>query len=316
MAKTTKKIITEKTVLHPRNAHRNRYDFPALIKTLPELRAFVIENEYNDLSINFSDAEAVKALNRALLKQFYGINSWSIPEGYLCPPIPGRADYIHYIADLLADSGEVPTGETVKVLDIGVGANCIYPLIGHSVYGWSFVGSEIDPIALNSAITIVQDNKLAKAIDIRKQNGPASIFEGIIRPGETFDISMCNPPFHGSKRDADSSSQRKWQNLKKEDVGLNFGGHSTELWVEGGEARFMNKMMSESKQFAASCLWFTSLISKKETLPGCYNSLEYLGAKEVKTIPVTQGQKTSRILAWTFMDQLLQDQWRANNQKK
>ncbi|TSD64652.1 23S rRNA (adenine(1618)-N(6))-methyltransferase RlmF [Inquilinus sp. KBS0705] len=293
----------QKTTLHPLNAHRNRYNFAELIKAMPQLAGFVALNEHKDLSINFADANAVKVLNQALLKQFYGIDHWDIPEGFLCPPIPGRADYIHYAADILAESndGAVPTGRQVKVLDIGVGANCIYPLIGYKTYGWSFVGSEIDHIALRSAKNITEANGLAKAIEIRKQTGTANIFEGIIKPGELFDIAICNPPFHASEKEALEGSQRKWKNLgHNQDNGLNFGGRNAELWVEGGEVRFINKMMSESARFANECLWFTTLVSKKTTLPGCYKSLDYLGAKQVKTIDMVQGQKTSRILAWTF----------------
>jgi 23S rRNA (adenine1618-N6)-methyltransferase len=119
----------EKTNLHPRNAHRNRYDFASLVKTLPGLREFVSQNEHDDLSIDFTDPDAVRTLNQALLKQHYGVNSWDIPEGFLCPPIPGRADYIHYIADVLAEgnNGVVPTGNSVKVLDVGVGLIVFIP---------------------------------------------------------------------------------------------------------------------------------------------------------------------------------------------
>jgi 23S rRNA (adenine1618-N6)-methyltransferase len=303
MADQPQNNSTEKTNLHPRNLHRGRYDFAALIKALPVLRKFIAENEQGEPTINFTDPEAVKTLNQALLKQYYSIASWDIPEGFLCPPIPGRADYIHYIADVLAEAnnGTIPTGNTIKVLDIGVGANCIYPLIGHKAYGWNFVGSEADYIAAASAKKIVEANGLANAINIRKQTSYAHIFEGIIKPGETFDITMCNPPFHSSSKEVKEKSQRKWEKLGQDtSAGLNFGGRNTELWCEGGEPRFLNKMMSESKQFAGSCKWFSSLISQKTTLPGCYKSLDYLGAKEVKTINMSQGQKTSRILVWRF----------------
>jgi 23S rRNA (adenine1618-N6)-methyltransferase len=90
-----------KNELHPRNAHNERYDFDALINSCGELREFVAPNKYGDQSVNFSDPLAVKTLNKALLKHFYGIGYWDLPNSYLCPPIPGRADYIHYIADLL-----------------------------------------------------------------------------------------------------------------------------------------------------------------------------------------------------------------------
>ena len=289
--------------MHPRNAHRTRYDFAALIKTSPDLRNFLEQNEYQDLSINFADPQAVLALNKALLKHFYGITHWDIPEGFLCPPIPGRADYIHYMADVLAESnnGVVPTGETVKVLDIGVGANCIYPLIGHKAYGWSFVGSEIDPAAVRSAKSIVANNKLTGVIEIRQQISTQDIFNGIINPGEKYDLVVCNPPFHASSKEADASTDRKQRNLGfKENSLLNFGGQNTELWTPGGEARFLNKMISESVQYAQSVRWFSSLISKKETLAGCYKSLDYFKAAQVKTIQMAQGQKVSRVLAWSF----------------
>jgi 23S rRNA (adenine1618-N6)-methyltransferase len=303
MADISKSTSEEKLNLHPRNAHRNRYDFASLIKVVPALRNFVSQNEFNDLSIDFTDPDAVKALNQALLKQQYGINHWDIPEGFLCPPIPGRADYIHYIADVLAEGnkGEVPTGKTVKVLDIGVGANCIYPLIGHKTYGWDFVGSEADYIAAASAKKIVEDNGLVGAIDIRKQTSYTNIFEGIIKPGEKFDMTMCNPPFHSSSKEVKEKSTRKWKNLGQDKgADLNFGGRNNELWYEGGEPRFLNKMITESKQFAKSCKWFSSLISKKTTLDGCYKSLDYYKAADVKTINMSQGQKTSRILVWRF----------------
>jgi len=112
----------------------------------PELGVFVKLNDYNDESIDFSNPEAVKMLNTALLKHYYKINHWNIPANYLSPPIPGRADYIHHIAELLGGSnnGKIPTDNKIKCLDIGVGASCVYPIIGNKEYGWSFVGSEID----------------------------------------------------------------------------------------------------------------------------------------------------------------------------
>jgi 23S rRNA (adenine1618-N6)-methyltransferase len=283
------------------------------------LGAFVSLNQFNDLSVDFKNPEAVKMLNKAILKQFYGIAHWDIPEGFLCPPIPGRADYIHYIADVLAgcNNGIIPTGKSVKVLDIGVGANCIYPIIGNKAYGWSFVGAEVDHIAVRSAKNIAGANNLSKVIEIRKQNSSADIFNGIIKPGELFDLTMCNPPFHASLKEGTEGTQRKWKNLDaKENSQLNFGGQNTELWCEGGEARFLNKMISESAQFKTSCFWFSSLISKKTTLPACYKNLEYFGATDIKTIPMAQGQKTSRVLAWTYLDKLQQQEWQQKRWKK
>ncbi len=158
-----------KTELHPRNRHRAPYDFKELIKSCPDLKKFVAKNSYGNESIDFKDPIAVKTLNKAIIKLFYNI-TWDIPEHFLCPPIPGRADYIHYIADLLAlkNRGITPKGNKISVIDIGVGANCIYPLIGHREYGWNFIGTDIEPLAIAIAKAIVAQNNLTEAIEIDK----------------------------------------------------------------------------------------------------------------------------------------------------
>jgi 23S rRNA (adenine1618-N6)-methyltransferase len=315
MSQSPQPLLTEKENLHPRNVHRKGYDFAQLIKTTPELRPFVKRNEYDVDSINFSDPEAVKALNKSLLKQFYGVNDWDIPEGYLCPPIPGRADYIHYIADLLAETnnGKVPTGKKLKILDIGTGANCIYPLIGSSVYDWQFVGTDIDPIAIRAARDNVAANKQLKDhIFIRPQANKHNIFKGIIIKDEGFDATVCNPPFHASSLEAQKATVNKWNKLTmagQQKTTLNFGGQKKELWYPGGEAAFIKLMIEQSALVAKQCLWFTTLVSKKDTLPGVYKALKRVAAVDVKTISMSQGQKVSRIVAWTFLNEAERAEW-------
>ena len=308
LAQKPKNIYTEKTSMHERNLHRGRYNFKELIHDLPELSAFVSINSYGDASVDFANPDAVKTLNKALLKHFYGISYWDIPKNYLCPPIPGRADYIHYLADLLgiANSGKFPVGKSVRVLDIGTGANCVYPIIGHREYGWSFVGSDIDPVSIQSAQMIVTNNpSLQGAIECRLQPSVKNIFQGIVKSDERFDVTMCNPPFHASAADAQAGTERKRTNLglkKGDNSTLNFGGQNAELWCEGGEEHFLKTMISESEQCQDQCLWFTSLISKKTTLPAVYSALKQVKALDVKTIEMSQGQKISRFVAWTFLD--------------
>ncbi|WP_430472499.1 23S rRNA (adenine(1618)-N(6))-methyltransferase RlmF [Zestomonas insulae] len=302
--------------LHPRNRHQGRYDFPQLIKASPELARFVVVNPYGKESIDFADPAAVKVFNRALLKRFYGIAHWDIPPGYLCPPIPGRADYLHGLADLLAElnDGQVPHGARIRALDVGTGANCIYPLIGHSEYAWQFLGSDIDATALASAQAIVQANRLDKAIALRRQAQPNQVFQGLLQPGETFELSLCNPPFHASAAEAHSGSQRKWRNLGKLDPKrklpvLNFGGQSNELWCAGGEAAFLQRLIAESAGFASQVLWFSTLVSKAGNLPIVETALRKAGARQVRTVAMAQGQKQSRFVAWSFLDVAAQRQW-------
>jgi 23S rRNA (adenine1618-N6)-methyltransferase len=272
-------------------------------------------NEYDNFTINFANPEAVKTLNKALLQHYYSVNHWDIPEGFLCPPIPGRADYIHYAADLLAsvNEGVVRKGRKVRVLDIGTGANLVYPIVGFKEYGWNFVGSELELEAMASAQSIIEQNSHLKvAVELRQQSKKADIFKGIIKPGELFDLTICNPPFHASAKEAAAGSARKWDNLglrKDKQPILNFGGQNTELWYPGGEAAFLKLMAAQSKSFEKQVLWFTTLVSKKENLRILYNALQKEGVKDVQTINMSQGQKASRIMAWTYLTPEEQQAW-------
>lgn len=304
-----------KSQLHPRNQHKERYNFEALIESSPELVGFVSPNKYGDDSVDFFNPDAVLALNKALLKHHYGLEYWEIPKHYLCPPIPGRADYVHYIADLLNENdSKIPKGSHIKGLDIGVGANCIYPIIGNYEYGWSFIGSDTNETAITSAKQIVTLNpRLKSNIEIRHQKQSNSFFRGILNPNEKVDFTICNPPFHASKEEAQRASLRKLKNLKGKIKGkpvLNFGGQHNELWTKGGEARFVKDMIYESLHFGKQCLWFTSLISKDATLKPTYKVLQKVKAKNVKTIEMGQGQKVSRFIAWTFLSEQEQKEWK------
>lgn len=293
--------------MHQRNKHKGQYDFDQLIACCPELAPHVALNKHGNLSINFFDNNAVKLLNKALLQSYYGVKDWDIPTGYLCPPIPGRADYIHSVADLLAsyNKGIIPTGNDIVCLDIGVGANCVYPLIGHKEYDWSFIGSDIDKEAIKSGRAILKKNpKLESHIDLRWQSKPQHIFDGIIRPTKPIDLIICNPPFHTSKEEAKAGSLRKLTNLKKEavdEVALNFAGKSTELYCDGGEKKFISTMIKESQNFKKSCFWFSTLVSQSSHLRPLDFALKKAKASRIETIDIVHGNKKSRILAWTFL---------------
>lgn len=307
-----------KTKLHARNLHRSNYDFDKLISTHDELKKFVKNNKYGNLSIDFSDPNAVKSLNTALLKSFYNINFWDIPSGYLCPPIPGRVDYLHYAADLLAESnnGQIPKGPLIRCMDIGVGANCIYPIIGNSIYGWRFTGTEIDEIAINAAKANVENNtELKNNVDFKLQLNSKDIYYGTVRRDDKFELSICNPPFHSSLEEAQAGSARKVRNLTGKKVDkptLNFGGQNQELWCEGGEKRFILNMIRQSSKFKDNFLWFSTLVSKQSHLGQLQASLNQYAPVETKVIEMGQGNKVSRILAWTFHNKEQQFNWMKN----
>ncbi|ROP23038.1 23S rRNA (adenine(1618)-N(6))-methyltransferase RlmF [Vibrio crassostreae] len=325
--------------LHPRNQHTGRYDFELLVASLPELKEHLIKNPVGEDTINFSDPLAVKLLNKALLAHHYGVKHWDIPAGYLCPPIPGRADYIHRVADILNSDGqgEPYNHASVKALDIGVGANCIYPIIGTTEYKWRCTGTDVDPVSIKTANFIAESNvNLKGKIRARLQADSESIFKGVIKGNERYDVTICNPPFHSSLEEAEKGSQRKLDNLaanrakkagqsfkpemnkkpakqnkstKQDKPTLNFGGQKAELWCPGGEAAFIMKMARESQLFATQVLWFTTLISKKDNVDMVRSELGKLRAKQVEVVEMSQGQKVSRFIAWTFMDDEQRQEW-------
>jgi 23S rRNA (adenine1618-N6)-methyltransferase len=309
------KQTSNKPGLHPRNRFRQGYDFVHLAQVHPPLAAFVTSHHDGRPSIDYADAQAVKALNKALLMDAYKLEYWDIPDGYLCPPIPGRSDYIHNLADLLALSNRkaIPKGEHVAVLDVGTGANVIYPIIGVHEYGWSFVGSDVDSTALSSAEKIMRDNAAMRdRFELRLQPDRKHVLDGLILKTDQFDVTMCNPPFFGSEQESQKAGLRKFRNLGKREPERdirNFGGSESELWIEGGELAFVTKLIKESRNYRSQVLWFTSLVSKKENLPTIYNVFDEVEAVQIKTIHMSQGLKSSRFVAWSYLNAEQQEIW-------
>ncbi len=303
--------------MHPNNPHNADYDFDALTKSSPTLAPFVLTSKRGSPCIDFSKPEAVLALNKALLIHFYGVHSWDLPRGNLCPPIPGRADYIHYLAELLSEDfdNKIPKGRAIKGLDIGVGANCIYPIIGHTTHGWRFIGADCNSAAVNSAKAIIKGNQVLKhGIKIRFQKNSHHIFSGIVRPDDRFDFTLCNPPFHASMAEAESGSRRKIRNLtgvRTDKPSLNFGGKQGELWFPGGEVAFCRLMIEESVAVSTVCVWFTTLLSKNDSVAPLRRALDVVNPREVRVINMHHGNKVTRIVAWSFMSQQQRRAWRA-----
>lgn len=314
--KSPEKKNPEKARLHRRNKNRERYDLSALIKGTPMLQDFVILNKYGAESVNFSDPRAVRLLNTAILKHYYGIGYWQFPAENLCPPIPGRADYIHHIADLLAENnfGKIPTGERILGFDVGVGASCIYPIIGLTEYGWSFLGSDTDSKSIASAQNIVHSNPSLKGkIECRVQENPKDIFYGVLGREDKIDFSVCNPPFHASAEDAQKGTRRKVANLsgrKTDSPDLNFSGMNSELIYAGGELKFIQNKIRESQKFAKSCFWFSTIVSKQSNLKRIHQILDKTEAIQIRTIPMGTSNKSSRVVAWSFLSKAERKEWR------
>jgi len=278
------------------------------MEAYPKLVPFVFVNQHNNQTIDFAIPEAVKALNTSLLYSHYGITFWEFPNDYLCPPIPGRVDYIHHITKLLKDA---KITNNVKVLDVGTGASCIYPLLGNAEYNWEFVGTDISQSALKIAQKNIEENNLSEVISLRLQSDKTSVFNGVLKEEDIFSVAMCNPPFYRSEAEAFEATTRKLKGLGKptDSVVRNFAGKSHELWFEGGEKAFLHTYLYESSLHKTKCFWYTSLVSSKENLKSMYKSLKKLNATTIKTIEMKQGNKISRVVAWTFLTKEQQEDW-------
>lgn len=288
-----------KDKLHPRSFHNKPYNFQELTLKVPELKQFIVKNREGVDTVQFANPKAVYLLNKALLLHFYNLNFWDIPNQNLVPPIPGRADYIHYLADLL----KVDDSNKITILDIGTGASLVYPLIGSSVYNWNFVATDIEPKSIEVAQEIIYKNPhLTSKITLRLQSDKKQILSGIITKDDYFDAVMCNPPFFKSKKEAESQTLRKLKGLDKRKTPKlinNFSGESNELWCNGGELSFVLNYIKESILFKTQVGWFTSLISNEDNLKPLQTELKK-SAKEIKVVKMAQGNKKSRILAWRF----------------
>lgn len=298
---------------HQRNKHQGEYDLQKYSELNDELRPFIVNTPTGSTSINFSNSAAIYQLNKSILFCDYGIKYWDFPKNYLCPPIPSRADYIHHLADLLAlsNNGKIPKGSGVTVLDIGTGASCIYPIIGVKSYQWNFIASEIHDASLKTAQTIVDNNpSLNGRIELRKQANPQNIFKDIIEPGEFIDLTICNPPFHASKAEAEKASSRKMKNLNgSKEAASNFGGKSNELWCDGGEIGFIERMIKESKFHKKNVMWFSTLVSKHANVQPILNRLKNHGIETCETLLMEHGNKKSRFVVWSFLKETEREKW-------
>lgn len=281
--------------MHPNNPFQNDYDLDKLCFANHKLQKHVFTNEFGNKTLNFGHKKSVKELNRALLKHNYLLNFWDIPENNLCPPIPGRLDYLLQVNDLLNNKKDI------HLLDIGTGANLIYPILGTCHFNWKCTASEVDKDSIKNAQLIINNNNQLSNIEIKPQQFKNSILENIITKDDFFDVVVCNPPFFKNAQDAAKKNERKVKNLKlNEKDKLNFGGVSNELWYKGGEEAFIKKMIHESTLFKKQVTWFTSLVSQKENLKNIKRAINKTKPIDVKVIELELGNKKSRIVAWKY----------------
>jgi len=214
----------------------------------------------------------------------------------------------------------------VRGLDVGTGASAIYPLLGCKVYDWHFLGTDIDPVALEAAWANVRRNKLEDRITLKLiprvdysnvtsfvAAAPLSLL-GPIRialEGEDEEITagqldfvMCNPPFFGSLKEIHAGS------IKKDGSSSSSEGSAAtpqtphgcvdEVITPGGELAFVTAMVRDSLVVRGKVGWYTSMVGKKTSLRKVLAVLREAGVRNVRTTEFLQGRTTRWGVGWNF----------------
>jgi len=249
------------------------------------------------VEVDFTNWHHTRALTRSILRVHYDVSDWDIPSGHLVPPVRNRMNYLTWLETLRRLSAPIgadasANGADVRVLDVGTGASAIYALLGASVYGWSFVGTDVTDVALEGAEANVERNprlrELIEIRDARKIDGTFNFLRGVVKPDEKFTFCMCNPPFFESMDEA----------------GLNpntaCGGTETEMVCPGGEESFIKSMFRDSLEMKDSIHWFTTMCGKKKTMTKMRSMFHTMRVPAVRTTELVQGKTSRWCIAWSF----------------
>lgn len=290
--------------MHPKNRYRyNMPDFQYLVDAYPELAKYTRKkDEDGQVSLNFKDWDACNELVKAQFLHDFGI-TWTVPKPHLVPPIANRLNYLCFIHDIMSLWSLKQNSDRLsyeyKVLDIGCGANLVYPLLGAAYFGWSFVGCDVNTDALHIAAHNRDLNEaLAPLIMLRKivrqpcQGNAEKEPKGIIGAcllDDTFDACMCNPPFFSDMKEMGQNPL------------TDFGGTSDEMVYPGGEECFVSEMIKDSERHKQSVSWFSTMVGKKKTLKLAKKILYSLDSNAIRTYELAQGSTHRWVIAWSFV---------------
>lgn len=314
--------------LHHRNIHIDD-DFLLISEKYPEFRK-CIKILNGNMCINYNNPTALYCISKVLLHHRYNL-IWDMPDNFLIPTVPSRANYVHFISDLLtpehvyntetvSNKGSlndtetikfnthqdfcsvelIPRGKQVLGLDIGIGANSIFSLLCNKIYSWNMVGTDISSESLKVSDSIIKNNNLSDCITLLLQENPEDILLGILDRPEiktlNFSFTICNPPYYDSIEDSEMNVHPNRYRVCK----------NYEVITQGGESQFILKMYSQSKIFRKRVIWYTSQVSKLKNLKFLRNALgKEIVSNELKSLIFTtlkQGKHDKWVIAWSFFE--------------
>ncbi|KRX68248.1 Methyltransferase-like protein 16, partial [Trichinella sp. T9] len=308
--------------MHPRNFYRNNPpNFAELALQYPDFRQHCAIDIYGKVNFNFKNPDAIRALTNVLLKKDFGL-SIEIPPDSLVPRIPGRLNYIHWLQDLAAS--HFPD-ESVRCIDIGSGASCIYPLLGAKVCGWKFIAVEKLPDAIECARKNVMKNNLQNLISVVEVDGPINLYNVVEQLGAEMICSfcMCNPPFFDSQR-KEGPGNLSFPSRRPAPHSCTVGRHE-EMFADGGEVHFVKRIINDSERLRKRvryhkiflllyiftkhnhitfCLFFfgiyTTMLGKKRSLSIVKSMLRNINVTSMCETVFCQGKTQRWAVAWTF----------------
>jgi 23S rRNA (adenine1618-N6)-methyltransferase len=180
----------------------------------------------------------------------------------------------------------------------GVGASCIYPLLGCSMrQQWQFHGTEIDETNITWARKNVTLNDMASRIQVHPNTATGNILQLDAMGIECADFTMCNPPFYKSKEDMQRSL------TKDTPPSAVCTGADVEMITEGGDAGFAVRIVEESKGFGERVQWYTCMLGKLSSLAVVVEKLRELSCQNWAIGCLVPGNKTRRwVVGWSWSD--------------
>ena len=270
------------------------------------------------------------ALTRGLLHMYLNVRLPQLPTHHLCPPVPNRLFYLHWIhTELLSQEQQVCRDDQQRQisrsngkvgLDLGVGASCIYPLLAARVFNDRMIGSDVNVEALQLAQANVDANQLQHQIHLlhvlpshaqepsTPLGGPLQRTLDAIQTSKQqafslssgLDFVMTNPPFY------DPNSMEEDQETAQAPPRIGDGRARTNMtMLEGsypqGEVGFVVDVLVDSLRARTSSRWFSSMLGKKTSLIFVTKLLTHLlGPAHIQSTEYGPGQYTRWFVAWTF----------------
>lgn len=246
-----------------------RLDWGTLLSKNPGLKTFFVGKKFN-----FESQKALTALVETQLELYCGFKI-NLSPGFLVPRLANRFDYLLWIKELV--------GENSVGIDLGVGGNCIYPLLG-TLLGMKIVGVDIDPEAIEASTKVSEQAGLNVDLRLVGPDEMASVASQI-SPQPSF--LVCNPPFYADIND------------RVEKPPLNLVARDNELYTSGGELEFAKSLFESSR--SAGLAWTSILLGKKSSMEPLINLIVTNNANHALHV-ISYGKTRRWIVAWSFTE--------------